>query len=253
LPCIGIFAYRQVLNAGEFMTFNEIITELQSNSNPGSIAGMASVGIAPDRNYGVKVPVLRAIAQRTKRNHELALQLWEHGYRETRILTTMIAEPCQITPELLENWLSAFNDWEICDQCCMNLFEKLPDAWQLAVDWSRRPEEFVRRAGFVLMARLAVSDKKASDERFEPFFPLLVEGATDNRNFVKKAVNWAVRQIGKRNAALNRRAIEIAQEIQRLDSKAAKWIAADALRELQSPAVQTRLTIQALKTKAGKK
>lgn len=234
------------------MTFNEIITELQSYSNPGSIAGMASFGIAPDRNYGVKVPVLRAIAQRTKRNHELALQLWEYGYRESHILATMIAEPCQVLPDLLENWVSAFNDWEICDQCCMNLFEKLPNAWQLAEDWSRRPEEFVRRAGFVLMARLAVSDKKAGDERFEPFFPLLVEGATDNRNFVKKAINWAVRQIGKRNPVLNRRAIEISLEIQRLDARAAKWIAADALRELRSPAVQARLAAQTLKTKAGK-
>jgi len=234
------------------MTFNEIILELQKHSNPDSIAGMASVGIASDRNFGVKVPVLRAIARRTKRNHELALQLWEHGYRETRILATMIAEPRQVTPDLLENWVSAFHDWEICDQCCMNLLEILPDAWQLAENWSRRPEEFVRRAGFVLMARLAVSDKKAGDERFEPFFPLLIEGATDHRDVVKKAVNWAVRQIGKRNPTLNRRAIDLSREIQRLDSRTAKWIAADALRELQSPAVQTRLAAHAQKTKTGK-
>ncbi|MFH1252055.1 MAG: DNA alkylation repair protein [bacterium] len=234
------------------MTFNEIIAELQIQADPGSIAGMATCGISPDRNFGVRVPILRNISKRTKRNHDLALQLWEYGYRETRILASMIAEPYKVGPALLESWVTAFNDWEICDQCCMNLFEKLPGAWQLAMDWCHRPEEFVRRAGFVLMARLAVSDKKAADERFGPFFPLLLEGSTDNRNFVKKAVNWAVRQIGKRNPALNRLAVEITLEIQRLDSKAAKWIAADALRELQSPAVQARLTDQALKSKPGK-
>jgi 3-methyladenine DNA glycosylase AlkD len=234
------------------MTFNEIITELQSHANPDAIAGMASCGIAPERNYGVRVPILREIAKRTRRNQELALQLWEYGYRETRILATMIAEPPKMSGDLLEKWVAAFNDWEICDQCCMNLFEKLPDAWQIALDWSRRPEEFVRRAGFVLMARLAVSDKKAGDERFDPFFPLLIEGATDQRNFVKKAVNWAVRQIGKRNLALNRRAIDISLKILLLDSRAANWIAADALRELHSPAVQIRLAAQATKAKTGK-
>jgi len=234
------------------MTFNEIITTLRGHADPDSIAGMASFGISPDRNFGVRVPVLRDIAKQTKRNHALALQLWEYGFRETRILASMLAEPAKVDAELLENWVASFDDWEICDQCCMNLFEKLPDAWQLAVAWCRRPEEFVRRAGFVLIARLAVSDKNAADERFEPFFPLLLEGSTDNRNFVKKAVNWAVRQIGKRNLALNRRAIEISLEIQRLDSKAAKWIAADALRELQSPAVKTRLASQPVKTKTGK-
>jgi 3-methyladenine DNA glycosylase AlkD len=164
----------------------------------------------------------------------------------------MIAEPPKMSGDLLEKWVATFNDWEICDQCCMNLFEKLPDAWQIALDWSRRPEEFVRRAGFVLMARLAVSDKKAGDERFDPFFPLLIEGATDQRNFVKKAVNWAVRQIGKRNLALNRRAIDISLKILLLDSRAANWIAADALRELHSPAVQIRLAAQATKAKTGK-
>ncbi len=146
-----------------------------------------------------------------------------------------------VTQEQMEQWVLDFDYWEICDQCCMNLFEKTNFAYYKATGWSSRTEEFVKRAGFVLMARLAVSDKKADDSRFEQFFPILVREAYDERNFVKKAVNWALRQIGKRNLALNKKAIEIAMVIRKIDSSSAKWIASDAIRELSGEAVQKRV------------
>ncbi len=141
----------------------------------------------------------------------------------------------------MDEWVKDFDNWEVCDQCCMNLFEKTEFAYQKCFQWSAREEEFVKRAGFVLMARLAVSDKKASDEEFEQFFPAIKREADDNRNYVKKGINWALRQIGKRNLSLNEKAIEVAGEIKKMDSKSARWIAADALRELTGQGVQARL------------
>ena len=132
----------------------------------------------------------------------------------------------------MDCWVRDFDSWDICDQCCSNLFDKTSFAWDKAVEWCHRDEEFVRRAGFVMMAALSVHDKKAADERFLPFLALIEQGATDERNFVKKAVNWALRQIGKRNPRLRKAAMQTARRIQKQDSKAARWVAADALREL---------------------
>jgi len=153
----------------------------------------------------------------------------------------MIEDPEMVTEKQIEDWVKEFNYWEICDQCCMNLFERTKFAYKKAIEWSSREKEFVKRAGFVLMARLAVSDKKADNKRFEKFLPVIKRETTDDRNYVKKAVNWALRQIGKRNLNLNGKAIKIAKEIQKMDSKTAKWIASDAIRELTSNAVQKKL------------
>ena len=153
----------------------------------------------------------------------------------------MVDDVEYVTEEQMEQWVSEFDYWEICDQCCMNLFEDMPYAYEKAVLWSRREEEFVKRAGFVLMARLAVSDKKAADENFIAFFPMIKEGALEKRNFVKKAVNWALRQIGKRNLSLNARAIELAEELQQTGNTSARWVAADAIRELTGDKVQQKL------------
>ena len=150
-------------------------------------------------------------------------------------------EDLHATEEQMERWANDFDSWDVCDQCCMNLFKKTKFAYQKAVEWSSNDKEFVKRAAFVLMARLAVSHKQATDGQFEPFFPIIKREAGDNRNFVRKAVNWALRQIGKRNLNLNRRAIQTAEDIQRMDSRSARWIASDALRELTSQAVQQRL------------
>ena len=221
--------------------FNVVIEKLKSASNPDSVKGMARFGITPENTFGVSIPSLRKIAKETKKDHTLAQQLWDFGFRETMILASMIDESDMVTQEQMEKWVLDFDYWEICDQCCMNLFEKTNFAYEKAVEWSSRTEEFVKRAGFVMMARLAVSDKKADDSKFEQFFPIVLREADDGRNFVKKAVNWALRQIGKRNLALNVKAIDVAKEMQKIDSKSARWIANDAIRELSGEAVQNRL------------
>lgn len=223
------------------MQYEEILKQLKSLSNPEAIEGMARFGINPDNTYGVSIPDLRKIARETGKDHTLALELWSSGIHEARILAGMIDEHEKVTGEQMEAWVADFDSWDVCDQVCSNLFDKTCLAYQKALEWSHREEEFVKRAGFVLMAALAVHDKKSGDEKFMGFLPVIKREAFDDRNFVKKAVNWALRQIGKRNMNLNRAAIETAKEIQGIDSKAAKWIASDALRELTDEKTQKRL------------
>lgn len=223
------------------MKFEEIINELESLSNPEDREGMARFGINPKKTYAVRIPDLRKIAKNTGKNHELALQLWEAGYRETRIIACMIEDPKQVTAQQMDDWAQEFDFWEICDQCCMKLFRMTPFAYKKVFEWSTREEEFVKRAAFTLIAVLAVHDKKAPDEKFEQFLPIIIRESTDNRNYVKKSVNWALRHIGKRNLALNTKAIKTAENIKKIPDKSAKWIAADALRELKSDKVQERL------------
>lgn len=223
------------------MEYEKVIKKLKSLSSPEAIIGMARYGITPENTYGASIPNLRKIAKEIGISHKLAQQLWITDIRETRILASMIDDLDMVTEAQMENWVNEFNYWEICDQCCMNLFEKTKFAYKKAVEWSAREKEFIKRAGFVLMARLAVSDKKADDNKFEKFFPIIKREAIDERNYVKKAVSWALRQIGKRNLNLNGRAIKIAKEIQEMDSKSAKWIASDAIRELTGEAVQKKL------------
>jgi len=231
------------------MKYEDIITYLEAHANPDAVKGMSKVAISGQSVYGVSLPVLRELAKKIGKDHELALKLWEKNNRETRLLAPMIDDPKQVTEEQMESWVLDFDSWEICDQCCMNLFEKLPSIHLKAKEWNKREEEFVKRTGFVLMARLAVSDKKAGDDLFNEFFPYIKEGASDERNFVKKAVNWALRQIGKRNLALNKKAIEVAEELSASPNKSARWVASDALRELKSPAVKNRLIKKAEKNR----
>jgi len=220
---------------------SDILARLKTLADPKAVEGMARYGINPQNTYGVSIPNLRKIARETGINHTLAQELWASGIHEARILASMIDDPSMATEEQLESWVKDFDSWDVCDQCCMNFFEKTGFAYHKAVEWSKSDEEFVKRAGFVLMARLAVSDKNADDEIFETFFPIIKREAFDNRNYVKKAVNWALRQIGKRNINLNKKAILIAGEIQKMDSRSAKWIASDAIRELTGESVQKRL------------
>ena len=223
------------------MQYDEIINKLKALSNPKAVEGMARFGINPENTYGVSIPNLRKMAKDIGVNHTLARQLWGSGVHEARILASMVDNPEMATEEQIERWVMDFDSWDVCDQCCMNLLEKTKFAYQKAVEWSSNDNEFTKRAGFVLMARLAVSDKKAGDQQFDQFLPLIKREAGDNRTFVKKAVNWALRQIGKRNLNLNKRAIEAAEEIQGMDFTSAKWIASNAIRELTSQAVQQRL------------
>jgi len=220
---------------------NKILEKLKSLSNPIAIEGMAKFGITPKKTYGVSIPLLRKMAKGIGKDHKLALQLWDIDIRETRILASMIDEPDLVTEEQMERWVKDFDCWEVCDQVCQNLFTYTRFAYKKVVEWSKRDEEFVKRAGFALMAWLAFKDKKADDVKFEKFFPIIKKESTDERNYVKKAVNWALRQIGKRNMNLNRKVIEVAKEIQKINSKTAKWIARDAIRELTSEKIQERL------------
>jgi 3-methyladenine DNA glycosylase AlkD len=195
---------------------------------------MARYGINSEGTLGVPMPTIRRLAKLAGRNHALALELWDSCIHEARILATLLADPTRLTRRQADAWARTFDSWDVCDQACLNLFRYTPFAFEQAAAWAGRKPEFVRRAGFALMAGLASKAKTVSDAQFEAFFPLILEASTDERNMVRKAVNWALRGIGKRNAALLPKAIRLAEQIQRIDSRAARWIAADALRELRS-------------------
>ncbi|MBW2121270.1 MAG: DNA alkylation repair protein [Deltaproteobacteria bacterium] len=194
-----------------------------------------------DKRLGVSVPELRKLAREIGRDHMLALELWKTGIPEAKIVAGMVGDPERLTERQMESWVKGFDSWDVCDQVCMNLFEKSPLVMKKIHDWSEREEEFVKRAAYALIACLAWHDKEARDEIFIELLPLIKRGATDGRNFVKKAVDWALRSIGKRNPSLNRAAIKTAGEIQGVDSKSSRWIASSTLRELTSEAVQERL------------
>src|SRR5689334_1978872 len=215
------------------MTVEQVIEMLRRAADPRIVEGLARFGSKPGQAFGISIPTLRKMAKEIGRDHKLALGLWRSGIHEARILASMVDDPGQVTSQQMEEWVNDFDSWDVCDQVCGNLFERTPYAQQKTVEWCHRVPEFVRRAGFVMMAYIAVHDKKASDEAFLPFFPLIKQYATDERNFVKKAVNWALRQIGKRNSHLRAIAVDWAQAIRQMDSRAARWIANDALKELQ--------------------
>lgn len=215
------------------MTVQEIISYLKKHSNLKDRLGMARFGINSKFALGVRIPVLRSLAKKIGKNHQLAQDLWKTKIHEARILASMIDESEKVTAKQMDKWIKDFNSWDLCDQCCMNLFDKLPLAWKKAGDWTKREKEFERRAGFSLIASLAWHDKKAKDKNFIKFFPLIKKYSTDKRNFVKKAVNWALRQIGKRNKNLKNKAILLAKEIQKIDSLTSRWIAKDAIKELE--------------------
>lgn len=212
----------------------ELIVEiLKEKYNPANIAGMARFGISSNNTLGVPMPVLRSLAKEIKKDHQLALGLWQTGIHEARILAALIDDWRLVDAAQMERWVKDFDSWDVCDQCCMNLFDKAKDAYQKAIEWTSREEEFVKRAGYVLMATMSVHLKKTDNEYFLSFFPYLLSGASDERNFVRKAVNWAIRQIGKRNIELNACALELCREIlQTYSSAKSRWIAKDAEKEL---------------------
>ena len=222
-------------------TAREVLERLREKARADQLDGMARYGMVTENRLGVSVPDMRRLAKELGKDHGLALQLWKTGVQEARILAALIDESHAVTEEQMEEWVKDFNSWDVCDQVCMNLFDKTPHAWKKVRDWSVREEEFVRRAAFSLIACLAWHDKKADDKMFVNLLPVIQDAATDERNYVKKAVNWALRHIGKRNLSLNREALQTARLIQKIDSRAARWIASDAIRELEGEAVQRRL------------
>jgi 3-methyladenine DNA glycosylase AlkD len=206
-----------------------------------NVDGMVRFGIRAKIVYGVAKPKMDSLARGIGKDHRLALELWRTGVHDARILAGMIDLPEEVTAEQMERWVRDFDNWDVCDGTCCHLFVFTAPAWKKAIAWSRRQEEFIKRAGFSLMAYLAYRDKRATDARFEKLLPRIEQEACDERNFVSKAVNWALRNIGKRNRRLNREAIRAAERIRRQGTRSARWIAADALRELKSAAVQARL------------
>lgn len=217
---------------------------LRNRGTPQAVAGMRRFGIQTGMALGVSVPQLRELAKKLGTQHDLAQELWKTGIHEARILASMIDDPSKVTEDQMDKWAADFDSWDVVDGCCGNLFDKTEFAIRKAYEWSKRREEYVKRAGFVLMAEMAVHDKNASDRTFLDFIPVIVRESSDERNFVKKAVNWALRQIGKRNAILNAAAITTCAKIKNSDSPTRNWIAADALRELTSVPVKKKLADQ---------
>jgi 3-methyladenine DNA glycosylase AlkD len=218
----------------------EVFEMLAAKANPDQLAGMARYGMTVENRLGVKVPQMRKIAKEIGVDHKLALELWETGVTEAMILASMVDVPDEVTEEQMEAWVLDFDSWDVCDQVCMNLFDKTTLVWKKIHDWSDREEEFVKRAAYALIACLAVHDKGASDEVFISLIPVIKAGATDNRNFVKKAVSWALRNTGKRNPELNTVALATARELYSIDSKSARWIGSDAIRDLTSDATMRK-------------
>ena len=226
---------------GNKISFEEVLKKLNSKAHPDQLEGMSKFGMRGEKRLGVAVPELRKMAKEIGKVHMLALKLWKTGIPEAMILAAMVDNPDEVTEHQTEKWVKDIESWDVCDQLCMNLLEKLPFVLKKINEWSVRKEEFVKRTAFALIACIAWHDKKAPDKLFIKLFPVIKSGAADERNFVKKAVNWAIRNIGKRNLELNNAALKLANEIMKFDSKAARWIAADAIRELESDAVKKRL------------
>jgi 3-methyladenine DNA glycosylase AlkD len=228
------------------MTAKKVMAELKrlSNPNPKDLAGMARYGINTDHAWVISVPKLRNYAKELKKElnrHEIALEIWDTEVHEARILAGFIDDPEKVTDEQLEKWVKDFDSWDVCDLVCSELFDKTKFAYQKAEEWSERQEEFVKRAGFVIMCALAVHDKKATDQPFEKFLKICERESSNERNFVKKAVNWTIRNIGKtRNIALHEKALKTAYQIKEKGDKASRWIANDAIRELESEKIRKR-------------
>jgi 3-methyladenine DNA glycosylase AlkD len=223
------------------MKFEDIIKKLESLSDQDAVKGMARFGINPRNNLGVSIYKLRQIAKEIGKDHELAIKLWNSDIHDARLLACFIDNPNKITSEQMNLWAKDFDSWDICDQVCTSLFDLNSLAWTKVFKWAKRDEEFVKRGAFALIAGLSVHNKRASDEKFERFFPIIKKHSTDNRNYVKKSVNWALRNIGKRNLRLNKKAIDLSKDILKIDSNTAKWIARNALKELTSIKIQNRL------------
>ena len=229
------------------MPCDEVLTTLKRLGSPRNVEGMARFGIRPAAALGVPKPALRRLAKDLGKDHGLAAELWASQVHDAMVLASMIDDPREVAVAQAQQWASEFDNWDICDQCCMNLFRKTGFAHQQAQGWSASDREFMKRAGFVLMACLAVHDKTSGDAVFERYLSIVKREATDNRNFVRKAVNWALRQIGKRNDSLREKAIEVALDLSQAESRSARWIGADALRELSGKAVRDRVNLRRAK------
>lgn len=226
------------------MQYEEVMTQLKSMGDPRNVEGMKRFGIKSENNFGNSVTSLRNYAKKIGKNHELAVKLWESGIRDARMVATCIENPETVSEDQVDKWVQDLDSWDICDHCCGHFFDKTPFAYKKVREWTKNNELFIKRAGFSLIAWLAVHDKKKDDFEFIDFLKIIERESTDERNYIRKSVNWALRQIGKRNIDMNKKALEASRKIQKIDSKSAKWIASDAIRELTSEKVKQRLHIR---------
>jgi 3-methyladenine DNA glycosylase AlkD len=222
-------------------TADEVLSRLRALADPSRLPGMARYGIATDHAYGVTVRELRTVASEIGRDHDLADGLWDSGVHEARILASLVDDPALVDGAQFERWAAAFDSWDLCDQVCQNLFRFADPAWAKAAEWAGRSELFVKRAGFSIMAGLAVAGRRADDERFAALLGPLADGADDDRPLVRKGASWALRAIGKRSSRLNAAAVETALRLRETGGRGARWVGADALRELRSEPVQRRI------------
>jgi len=227
------------------MDKNEILTWLERSGTRRNVEGMARYGIEAERAFGVTMGTLLTLRKRLGKDHALSLALWESGWYEARLLAALVGDPQRVTRRQMNAWAAGFENWADCDTVCFHLFDRTPFAWEKARQWAASPREFVKRAAFVLMACLALHDKAASDRQFLAFLPLIEKGARDERNFVKKGVNWALRAIGRRNLALNAAAVAVAKRLAVSEEASCRWVGKDALREMASPKVRSRLARRA--------
>jgi 3-methyladenine DNA glycosylase AlkD len=222
----------------------EILEKLKTKSRKDQLEGMARFGINTNNRLGVSIPDIRRIAKEFGRNHEVALELWKTGYDDAKITAALVDDPDKVSEDQMDEWVKDFNSWDVCDQICMNLFDRSPYAWKKIFEWSKREKEFVKRAAFTLLACLAWHDKNAEDDKFLEYFPLIKKNVDDDRNYVKKAVSWSLRHIGKRNLNLHKHVLVFANDIKQIDSKTARWIGSDVIRDLHSESTKKRLKIK---------
>jgi 3-methyladenine DNA glycosylase AlkD len=223
---------------------NDVIRELRALDSEKNRAGMARFGINTEHAFGVSMATLDPIARRLKKNHALAQELWASGHHEARLLAALIEEPAKVTPRQMDSWAADFDSWDLCDQACMKVFARTPHVAAKVAKWAKDKREFVRRAAFATIAGAAVRSKEP-DKVFLPFLTIIEAGATDERNFVRKAVNWALRQIGKRSPGLHKPALALARKLAASDDKTARWIGKDAVRELCDPTQIARIAKRA--------
>ena len=219
------------------MEFDQIIREFERLSDVDFAENMKKFGIRYVKSYGLRLPQIRKVAKQCGKNHDLALKLWNHGYHETYLMATLVEESEKVSSEQLNDWVNTFYSWDLVDQACINLLRFIPEARENIFIWCDSDEEFVKRTAFSLIAVLAVHEKESD---FEIYFDVIKEASKDNRNFVKKSVNWAIRQIGKIDLENNRKALDLAYEILEIDNKASKWVARGAIRELESEKVRSK-------------
>ena len=215
------------------LSSTDILEVLRRKGTRKTVAGMARYGIVAKRAFGVPMGQLKTLSKRLGKNHALAVELWDSGWYEARLLAALVGEPEKLTRRLMDQWARDFENWADCDTACFALFDRSPLAWERARQWSRSPKEFVKRGGFVLMACLALHDKTAPDKPFLGFLPLIEQGARDERNFVSKGVNWALRSIGRRNRTLKAASLKVAERLATASAPAPRWVGKDAARQLR--------------------